>query len=203
MKSKILILTTLTLSSVISHGATIMNFSGSVDDFYGGFNISFDLDPIDLSTPQGVDSIMISFSGLSSSQALFSSSVGAWADDRLASAQFPTYSVDIIGDHSIIVNTSLINQSSFLDLTFKGGIEESLILTESYTGDFTGNTYDVDIILNPHQGSSPSLLAEQEFLGVATQDDFNFVFLGVPEPSSSILLALGFSIVSFRRKRVI
>ena len=163
--------------------------------------MSFDLDPIDAVTPAGVNSILFSFTGLSSP--LFSSPIEAYRDADWSglSIPTPTGSVSIIGDYSIILETNLLSSSETLDFTFKGGIDEGLILAEDSFGVPTGITYGLDITLNPNQGPSPSPLAEQEFLGFATQDDFSYEYLGVPEPATPLLSILSFAFLFARRNR--
>jgi hypothetical protein len=202
MKTRILIFTAVAIFPTFAQGATISNFSASVDTFYGGFRVNFDMDPIDTFTPTGVDSILFSFTGISSP--LFSSPIEAFQDADwwdVVSFPSPTGSVDIIGPYSIIFNTDLYTSSETLDFTFKGGIVEELILAEDSQGTSTGITYGLNIILNPDQGPTPSSLVEQELLGFATQDDFDYEYLGVPEPSTSLLSIFSLAIIFVRRDR--
>ena len=214
MKEKVLL--ALVIGQLTSSAATISNFSGGVDDFYNAVSFRFTVAPIDFETPNGIDSIEFSLSGVGVGDEPFNnSSFATNTDEFLATGPFlPILSTSangnnffddgslefLSGNRVVVSFPSILSSEATLDITIWDITTTGIQIPDAFI--FPGNDqFSVDLILNPSSGTTPSILGEQVFAGIGQNEDFSGRFLGVPEPSPIILFAFSVGSIFMRRRR--
>ena len=185
--------------------AAIAGFEGVVDDFYEGISLRFTLDPTVGATPLGVDSFFVRINGVGTTENPFNG--GEFVIDTFVpsfspdgTSVNPASTPDFLGPDQIVIHFPKIESATLLDITIFFGKNNSFV---DYSGGGAGTIlpFTVDLIVNPAFGTNPSALGQQDFLSIASQDNYQLGYVGVPEPQSPLLVACGLVTWFSRRRR--
>ncbi len=151
----------LALSSAVQ-SASVTNFVGTVDDVTNRIQFSFDINPVDAITPNGVDSLNFDFDRLGrdfidpvtqpfipGSRLIFSSIAGATGE--------------LFDDDEFIVHFPTLTAPASVRFIVEGIATGRLLSDPSYS---------MDLYLNVTFGATPSSLSPQLIAPLADQSDF-------------------------------
>lgn len=187
-----------------ARAASIAGFTGVVDPYYEGISLRFTINPTDTLTPQGVESFYVKINGTGATTNPFDGAVFV-IDTFIPTFSPPGTNInpisapDILGPDQIVIHFPKIESSTLVDLSVFFNKASGWVGNNNGT-DFI-QPFSVDLIVNPAFGTNPSTLGQQDFSLIATQDDYQLGYVGVPEPQSPLLLGLGLATCLLYRRR--